>query len=193
MALLLAGLLLFIGAHLVPMWPRLRSGLLERLGGGPYRGLFSLLSLAGLVLIVMGYGRMQGMARGNPELWQPPGWIRHVVMPLMIPAAVLLVAAYVPSRIRTAVGHPMLAALMLWAFAHLLANGDLASVILFGSFLAWAVADRISVGQRQALGPLGHAEGGVLQDVIAAAGGLALYAFMLLWGHRWITGVPLLP
>jgi uncharacterized membrane protein len=193
MELLVAGLALFMAVHLMPMLPRLRAGLIDKLGGGPYRGLFSLASIAGIVLIVMGYGRMQGLARGNPELWVPPAWIKHVVLLLMIPAMVLLVAAYVPSRIRSAVRHPMLAALMIWAFAHLLANGDLASLLLFGSFLVYAVADRISVSTRAALGPLGEAKGGALQDVIVVAGGLALYALMLFWGHARLTGVPLLP
>ena len=95
------------------------------------------------MLIVLGYGHMQGLGRGNPQLWVPPVWIKHVVFLLMIPAIILLVAAYVPSRIRSAVGHPMLTALMIWAFAHLLANGDLASVLLFGSLLGFAVYDRI--------------------------------------------------
>jgi uncharacterized membrane protein len=193
MALLIAGLALFIGVHLIPALPRLRATLADRLGGGPYRGLFSLASAAGLALIVIGYGRMRGLGRGNPELWAPPVWIKHVVLLLMIPAMILLVAAYVPSRIRSAVRHPMLAALMLWAFAHLLANGDLASLMLFGSFLAFAVLDRISVARRAALGPLGEARGGMLQDAIVVAAGLALYALLLVWGHAQLTGVPLLP
>ncbi len=193
MALLIGGLALFFVVHLVPMLPSLRTGLMRQLGAGPYRGLFSLASIAGLVLIVMGYGQVQGLARGNPELWSSPLWIRHVALLLMIPALVLLVAAYVPSRIRTAVGHPMLTAIMIWAFAHLLANGDLASLLLFGSFLAFAVVDRVSVAARGATGPLGNASGGVMQDVLAVVGGLALYALILLWGHRLLTGVPLLP
>ena len=135
MAFLIAGLALFIVVHLVPTRPSLRAGLVGTLGPGIYRGLFALVSIAGLVLIVLGYGHMQGLGRGNPQLRVPPVWIKHVVFLLMIPAIILLVAAYVPSRIRTAVGHPMLTALMIWAFAHLLANGDLASVLLFGSFL----------------------------------------------------------
>lgn len=193
MALLIGGLALFFVVHLVPMLPSLRAGLMRQLGAGPYRGLFSLASIAGLVLIVMGYGQVQGLVRGNPELWTSPLWIRHLVLLMMIPALVLLVAAYVPSRIRTAVGHPMLTAIMIWAFAHLLANGDLASLLLFGSFLAFAVVDRVSVAARGATGPLGNASGGVMQDVLAVMGGLALYALILLWGHRLLTGVPLLP
>ena len=193
MALLIGGLALFFIVHLVPTLPWLRAGLIERLGAGPYRGLFSLASIAGLVAIVLGYGQMQGLGRGNPELWTPPVWIKHVVLLLMIPAMILLVAAYVPSRIRSAVRHPMLTALMIWAFGHLLANGDLASLLLFGSFLAFAGIDRISVISRPSPGPLGNARGGSLQDTIVIAAGLALYALMLFWGHARLIGVPLLP
>jgi uncharacterized membrane protein len=106
---------------------------------------------------------------------------------------VLLVAAYVPSRIRSAVGHPMLAALAIWAFAHLLANGDLASLLLFGSFLAFAVIDRMSVMTRASPGPLGGAKGGASHDMAVIALGLALYLLILFWGHAKLTGVPLLP
>ena len=160
MALLIGGLALFIVVHLVPTRPSLRAGLVGRLGPGPYKGLFSLVSAAGLVLIVFGYGHMQGLGRANPQLWVPPPWTKHVVFLLMIPAMILLVAAYVPSRIRSVVGHPMLTALMIWAFAHLLANGDLASVLLFGSLLGFAVYDRISVVSRPSPGPLGSCHGG---------------------------------
>ena len=111
----------------------------------------------------------------------------------MIPAMILLVAAYVPSRIRSAIAHPMLTALMLWACAHLLANGDLASAVLFGSFLAYAVYDRISVLNRPSPGPLGAAKGGAVQDALALVLGLGLYALMLVWGHAKLIGVPLLP
>ncbi len=192
MTLLIAGLVLFIGAHLVPTLPRLRAALANGLGDGLYRISFSLVSGVGLVLVVLGYGDMRGLGRGNPELWMPPAWMKHVVFLLMIPAMVLLVAAYVPSRIRTAVRHPMLAALKIWAFAHLLVNGDLASVLLFGSLLAYGVWDRISVKNRASPGPLGDAKGGIGGDVTAVIVGLALYAFLLVWGHAWLIGVPLL-
>ena len=114
-----------------------------------------MLAFAGLALIAIGYHKLQVMPGKNPVLWTPPLWTRHVAFTLMLPAMILLVAAYVPSRIRTAVGHPMLAAVKIWATAHLLANGDLGSVVLFGSFLAWAIVDRISVKRRNAPGPLG--------------------------------------
>src|SRR5215467_6699305 len=193
MTLLIGGLVLFIGAHLVPTQPALRQALIGRIGEGPYKGAFSLMSAIGLVLLVFGYGQMQGLARGNPQLWVPPVWTKHLVFLLMVPAMILLVAAYVPSRIRSAVGHPMLTALMLWALGHLLANGDLASVLLFGSILAYAVYDRISVRHRPSPGPLGRAQGGSVGDAIAIGLGLLLYAFMLLWGHAKLIGVPLLP
>lgn len=193
MALLIGGLALFMVAHLVPTLPAVRARLVGKLGFGVYRLLFSLLSIAGLVLIVVGYGRMQGLGRGNPELWTSPVWVRHLVMLLMIPAIILLVAAYVPSRIRTAVRHPMLTALMIWAFAHLLANGDLASVLLFGSFLGYSIYDRVSVASRPSPGPLGDAKGGAVQDVVVVVVGLGLYALILFWGHAKLTGVALLP
>jgi uncharacterized membrane protein len=190
---LVGGLVVFFAAHLIPTLPDLRRRLIAMLGSRTYSGLFALVSLAALVLIVFGYTHMQGLGRGNPQLWMPPSWTRHATMLLMVPAMILLVAAYIPSRIRTTVRHPMLTAVMLWAFAHLLANADLASVLLFGSFLAYAIYDRISVNQRSALGPLGTAQGGAVQDAAAIAGGLALYALLLFWGHQKLTGVPLLP
>lgn len=191
--MLIVGLALFFGVHLVPSVPELRARLVAIAGVRPYRGLFALVSALGLVLIVLGYGSMQGLGRGNPQLWVPPAWAKHLTMLLMLPALILLVAAYIPSRLRTAVRHPMLAAVALWAFSHLLVNGDLASVLLFGSFLVYAGYDVISANRRAAVGPLGKARGGLVQDVVAITVGLALYALLLVWGHRVLTGIPLLP
>jgi len=193
MWMLIGGLLLFFAVHLIPTRPALRAQLVGSIGRGPYLGLFGVLSLASLALIVLGYGQMQGLGRGNPQIWIPPAWTRHLTMLLMLPALILLVAAFLPSRIRTAVGHPMLTAVALWALAHLVVNGDLASVLLFGSFLAFAGYDFFSARQRGAPGPLGAARGGPVQDAIAVAGGLALYALLLFGGHAWLTGVPLMP
>jgi uncharacterized membrane protein len=192
MWMLVGGLLLFFAMHLIPARPALRARLVGGIGRGPYLALFGVLSLASLVLIVLGYGQMQGLGRGNPQVWIPPAWTRHLTMLLMLPALILLVAAFLPNRIRTAVGHPMLTAVGLWALAHLVVNGDLASVLLFGSFLAFTVYDFFSVRRRGAAGPLGTARGGLVQDAIAVAGGLALYA-LLLGGHAWLTGVPIMP
>lgn len=190
---LVLGLVLFLGTHLLPTVPDFRKSLAARLGENGYKGLFTLLSLAGLALIVVGYGKAQMLAgTKNPVFWDPPVWTRHLTFLLMIPAMILLVAAYVPSRIRTAAKHPMLAAVKIWALAHLIANGDLASLLLFGSFLAWAVYDRISVKKRAALGPLGTRSGGLGGDLVAVAGGLGLWAFLLFGGHYLLIGVPLL-
>ncbi|MGE0023028.1 MAG: NnrU family protein [Hyphomicrobium sp.] len=187
---LILGLLLFFAIHLVPTSPALRNGLVERFGEPAYKIGFSVLSLAGFVLIVMGYHKLQMMPGKNPVLWDPPSWTRHIAFLLMIPAMISLVAAFVPSRIRTALKHPMLAAIKTWALAHLIVNGDLGSLVLFGAFLAFAVYDRISVkGRAGALPPA--APPGPLNDAIVIAGGLALYALMMLWGHGALIGVPL--
>ena len=191
MWMLVGGIALFFAAHVIPTLPEFRTRLVGTVGSGPYTGLFALISFAALLLIVLGYGQMQGLARGNPQLWVPPYWTKHITMLLMVPAMVLLVAAYVPTRIRTAVRHPMLTAVILWAFGHLLSNGDLASGLLFGSFFAYGVYDMISASQRAAFGPLGRARGSAAGDVAAIAGGLALYALLVFWGHQILTGVPL--
>jgi uncharacterized membrane protein len=129
------------------------------------------------------------MAGKNPDIWTPPVALRHVSLLLMLVSMILLVAAYVPSRIRQRVKHPMLLAVKLWALAHLLANGDLASIVLFGSFLAWAVFDLISVKKRGALGPLGTAEGRLWADGVAIVGGLAIYVAAVLFLHEKLFGV----
>lgn len=193
MLLLVLGLALFLGTHLLPTAPGLRKSVAARLGDNGYKGLFTLLSLVGVSLIVIGYGQARMLsAGGNPVLWDPPVWTKHIAFLLMLPSLILFVAAYVPSRIRTAAKHPMLAAIKFWALAHLLANGDVASLLLFGSFLAWAVFDRISVKRRAALGPLGDRTGGLAGDLTVVALGTAIWAFFLFGGHYLLFGVPLL-
>jgi uncharacterized membrane protein len=189
--LLIIGLVLFLGAHLVPTFPTTRADLRVRLGEGGYKGLFSLVSLLGLVLIVIGFGEAR-MGSWNMVLWSPPVWTKHIAFALMLPAFILLVATYIPSHIRDRARHPMLVAVKLWALAHLIANGDLAGVLLFGSFLAYGVYDRISVKRRGALGPLGARHGGALNDGLVVVIGVVLYALMLTKGHAWLIGVPLL-
>ncbi len=185
---LILGLLLFFAVHLVPTSPSLRDGLIERFGTSAYKIGFAVLSLVGFVLIVAGYHKLQLMPGKNPVIWDPPSWTRHIAFLLMLPAMILLVAAFVPSRIRTAVKHPMLAAIKAWALAHLLVNGDLGSLVLFGAFLAFAVYDRISIKHR-AVG-IPASPPGALNDVLVVTGGLALFAFMLIWGHGALIGVP---
>jgi uncharacterized membrane protein len=193
MLILGLGLLLFFAVHLVPTSPATRAGLAARFGENAYKGAFSLLSLLGLIIIVYGYHKLQLNPGKSPDLWTPPTWAKHVSFLLMIPAMIALVAAYVPSRIRTALKHPMLVALKIWALAHLIANGDLGSVVLFTSFLLFAIYDRISLKRRSdGLGPLGNAKGGAIGDAIAIVGGLAAYAFMMVWGHQHLIGKALI-
>lgn len=190
MMLLIVGLILFLGVHLLPTSPEARTALRDRLGEGPYKLAFSLISLAGLIVIVLGYHKMQLHPGKNPIVWDPPVWTRHIALLLMLPAMILFVASQVPSRIRTLARHPMLVAIKIWALAHLLANGDVASLLLFGSFLAYAIYDRISVKRRDTLGPLGDKRPSSLaNDVIVVAVGVALYLALILGGHAWLIGV----
>lgn len=194
MMVLIVGLILFLGLHLLPTSPELRDGLKERVGEVPYRIIFSLLSIVGLVIIILGFHKLQLHPGKNPILWDPPVWTRHIAVGLMLPAMILLVAAVIPSRIRSAAKHPMLAAIKIWALAHLLANGDLGGILLFGSFLAFAVYDRISVKRRGVRGPFGDASpASLLNDVIVVVLGIALYAALLFGGHQWLIGVSPMP
>ena len=186
MILLIAGLVLFLGIHAVsivaPAW---RNAQVAGRGEAAWKGLYSVASAVGLGLLIYGYG----LARQAPVvLYTPPAALRHVALLLLVPVFPLLFAAYLPGRIKTAAKHPMLLAVKIWALAHLLANGNLADVLLFGGFLAWAVADRISV-KRRPLRPVPGAPARPANDLIAVVGGLALYAATLLFLHRWLIGV----
>lgn len=194
MGWLILGLLLFLGVHsLSIVSPAGRDRLVDRLGENAFKGLYSLVSFAGLGLLVWGYG----LAREAPVLlYALPGGFRHLAALLMLPVFVLLLAAYLPGRIQRAAKHPMLLAVKLWAFAHLLAQsatgGSLADVLLFGGFLLWAVADRISLKRRAQAGALRTVPAlpaSAANDVIAVVGGLALYGLTVMWGHAFFFGV----
>jgi uncharacterized membrane protein len=192
MPLLIAGLVLFLGVHSVAIVaPSFRTRTIQRMGEGAWKGLYALISLAGFVLICYGFG----LARQAPVvLYSPPTWLRHLAFLVMLPVFPLLIAAYLPGRIKTAAKHPMLAAVKFWAFAHLLANGSLADVLLFGGFLAWAVGDRISVKRRATPQVLRTAPPGPWNDAIAVVLGLAVYALLIGWAHVRLFGVsPLSP
>jgi uncharacterized membrane protein len=186
MMMLILGLLVFLGTHSVALFaPVARDRWAAALGTGAWRGLYSLLSLAGFLLVIYGYGQ----ARLAPVvLYVPPGWLRIVTWLLMLPVFPLLFAANLPGWIQRTVKHPMLTAVKAWALAHLLANGMLADVLLFGGFLAWAVADRISL-KRRVPRPLRMAPPSRWNDAIAVVGGLLVYALMLAWLHRVLIGV----
>ena len=189
MLVLVVGLVIFLGVHSVSIVaPGWRTATVARLGERPWKGLYSLASAVGLALIIVGYG----MARKDPVvLYTPPAALRHLALVLMLPVFPLLFAAYLPGRIRAAAKHPFLLAVKFWALAHLLANGMLADVLLFGGFLAWAVADRISVKRRPAAQTheVPAAPPRAANDAIALIGGLVVYAVFIIWAHRWIIGV----
>lgn len=187
MILLIAGLVLFLGIHSVAIVaPRWRQVQLARRGEGAWKRLLSVGSLIGFVLLVYGYAQARQVA---PLLYTPPAGLRHAALLVMLPVFPLLFAAYLPGRIKAAAKHPMLLAVKLWALAHLLANGGAADVLLFGSFLVWAVADRISVKRRGGPVPALGAPPSAANDLVALIGGLVVYAVFLLWAHRWLIGV----
>jgi uncharacterized membrane protein len=195
MALLILGIVLFVGTHAFTMARGPRAAAIARLGEGPYKGIYTLLSIAGVVLIAYGFGQYR--ANAWVEVWTPPVWTRHLSLILVWVAFILLAAAYLPGRIKAGAKHPMLAAVKIWAFAHLIANGDLGSMILFGSLLAWAVVARISVKRRKDEvrdhgGPVA-APSAVRNDVLAAVIGTALFFAFAIWAHPWLIGVTVWP
>lgn len=189
MIVLLAGLLVFLGVHSVAIVaPQWRAAQIARQGARRWKAAYSIVAGIGLMLLVVGYG----LARREPVvLYVPSSSMRHLALAVMLPVFPLLFAAYLPGRIRTATRHPMLLAVKFWALAHLLANGMLADVLLFGGFLLWAVVDRVAVKRRPAAlaSPPPAAPSRPLNDAIAVLGGLAVYALILLGLHRWLTGV----
>lgn len=190
MAQLIAGLVLFLGVHSVSIvnasW---RERMVARMGLLPWQAIYAIVAVAGLLLIIRGYGAAR---LENVVLYMPPGWLNYVSIVLMAAAFPLLFAAYLPGRIQTATKHPMLAATKFWALAHLLANGSLADVLLFGAFLVWAVADRISMKRRTPL-PVPGAPPKRFNDAIAVILGLVVYIAFLHGVHQWLFGVSPLP
>ena len=188
MTLLILGLVLFLGVHSVRVLGEDgRNALRARLGEGGYKGLYTLVSLAGFALIVWGYGA----ARQAPvQLWVPPVWTRHLAALLTIPAFVLLVAAYVPGNsIKARLHHPMVLGIKTWAFAHLLANGMLAQALLFGSFLIWAALSFRAARQRDRLAQVVYAPGRLGPTLVTVAVGLVAWAAFAFWAHGALIGV----
>jgi uncharacterized membrane protein len=190
LVVMILGLVLFLGTHALTTQRDLRARLIKMMGDGGYKIAYALLSLAGLVLIVWGFGHYR--ASGLIEIWSPPRALKHLNVALMLPAVILVVAAYMRGRIYTAVKHPMLAGVKLWAFGHLLANGDLGGIILFGSFLAWAVFDRISLKRRSDAGGPPIPVGGIGNDLIAIAVGIVVYLALAFAFHPVVIGVPVI-
>jgi uncharacterized membrane protein len=189
MALMILGLVLFLGVHSVKIVPGGHDAAVRTLGAGPFKLVYSFVAVAGLLLVVVGYGAWR--AAGPAVLYQPPLWAAHVTLALMLVAFVLFAATYGKSHIRRAVRHPMLLGLKVWAFAHLLANGDAASVTLFAAVLAWAVVDRISVKRRERAGEIAPRAfvPSFRDDAIAVIVGAILYALFVWKLHLWLIGV----
>lgn len=184
MVLLIAGLLVFLGVHLLPTFPTKREVLIARIGLLPYKALFTVVSLAGFLMIIYGKAQAPYVA-----IWEPPMFLRHITMLLVLLAFIALVATYVPSNTKRILKHPMLVAIKLWALGHLLANGDLASLCLFGGFLAFAIYDRISVKRRGVMPAMQHRP--VYMDALVVIIALVAYGAVVMH-HYQLFGVPVM-
>lgn len=190
MTVLILGLALFLGSHSLRIFADAwRARQLARLGENAWKGLFSLVALAGFALVIWGYG----MARAaGANLWTPPAEARQLTWILMPVSFVLLAAAYVPgNRIKAATGHPMVLGVKVWAFAHLVSNGRPADLILFGAFLAWAILDFRSARTRDRAAGTRHPAGTLRGDIVTVLAGLAASALFARYLHGWLVGMPL--
>jgi uncharacterized membrane protein len=188
MVILIVGLALFLGIHSIRMGPdSLRAGLEGRLGVGGYKGVYSLVALAGFALVIWGYGQ----ARLAPVvLWTPPTFARHGSLLLMLLSMILLVAAYIPNNaLKQRLHHPMVLAVKVWALAHLIANGNLADGVLFGSFLIWAIFNFRAARQRDRAAGLTPTPAKTSATVITVLVGTAAWAALLMGVHRALIGV----
>ena len=190
MIILIAGLLIFLGVHSISIVNRAwRDRMFEHMGEMKWKALYSITALIGFAMLIYGYG----VARHNPiVVYVTPYWLRYVTGVLMLPVFPLLFASYLPGKIKSTVKHPMLLAVKIWATAHLLANGMLADILMFGGFLAWAVIDRISV-KRNPRGLVDRIAPSTRNDVIAVVGGLVTYVVFMRWLHGWLIGVAPFP
>lgn len=190
MALLIAGIVLFIATHLVrPFAPGLRAAAIARLGKSGFMAIHGIVSL--LSLVMMAYGFVQAREAGGSIFYQPPTFMAHITLLLMVIASICLVAAFLPAGyIRAKLKFPALVAIKLWAFSHLLANGESYSVLLFGAILAWAVILRITLKKRIASGEATLPSFvSVSYDLISVVLGVALYVVIVMWLHEWLIGV----
>ena len=184
---LILGLVLFLGIHTLTTQRDLRARIVASMGEAGYKIGYTLISVAGLALVTWGYSNYR--ATGWIDVWNPPTAFKHITVALMLPAVIMVVASYIRGRIYTTLKHPMLTGVKLWAAAHLLANGDLGSIILFGSFLAWAVFDRISLKRRPDAGGPPIPVGGPGNDLIAIAVGVIVYLALAFAFHPVVIGV----
>ncbi|MFZ1089432.1 MAG: NnrU family protein [Xanthobacteraceae bacterium] len=186
LAILVAGLVVFIGAHVFVTMRDQRAALIGRIGEGPYKGLLALASVIGLILIGYGFGEYR--ATDWIDVWYPPRWTFYITELLMWPASIFVVAAYIRGNIWRTLKHPMLVGVKTWAVAHLISNGDLGSILLFGSFLLWAGYDRMTLKHRADAGAPAIPAGGHRNDIIALVVGTVLYVVLGLVFHPLVVG-----
>jgi uncharacterized membrane protein len=186
LAILVAGLVVFIGAHVFVTMRDQRAALIGRIGEWPYKGLLALASIIGLILIGYGFGEYR--ATDWIDVWYPPRWTFYITELLMWPASILVVAAYIRGNIWRTLKHPMLVGVKTWAVAHLISNGDLGSILLFGSFLLWAGYDRMTLKHRADAGAPTIPAGGHRNDIIALVVGTVLYVVLGLVFHPLVVG-----
>jgi uncharacterized membrane protein len=188
MTFLILGLVLFLGVHSLRIFADpWRTAQIARLGEGPWKGLYSLASIVGFLLVLWGFGRARA---ATVVLWSPPFWTHYVALVLTLLAFVLFAAAYVPgTRIKSRVHHPMVLGVKVWAFAHLISNGTLADVVLFGSFLAWAIAVLASSRRRDRAAGTVYPAGTVGKDAVAVVVGVVVWAVFAFWLHGWLFRV----
>jgi uncharacterized membrane protein len=187
---MILGLVLFLGVHTFTTQREARARAIASMGEGGYKIGYVLVSVAGLALIVWGFAHYRSAEW--IQLWTPPKSLKRLNVLLMLPAVILVAAAYIRGRIYVTLKHPMLAGVKLWAFGHLLASGDLGGIILFGSFLAWAVFDRISLKRRADAGGPPIPVGGISNDLIAVAVGVVAYLALAFAFHPVVIGVPVM-
>jgi uncharacterized membrane protein len=187
---LFLGLILFLGSHAFTTLRGQRAAVIKAIGELPYKGIYSIVTLAGLYLIGKGFGMYY--SAGPIDVWYPPRWTRHITETLMLPACILVAAAYLRGKITQWVKNPMIEGVRTWALAHLVTNGDLGGMILFGSVLAWAVYDGITLKYRTDPGGLSIPQGGLTNDIVAVIVGLILYGAFFFPFHTFVIGRPLL-
>jgi uncharacterized membrane protein len=187
LALLVLGLILFLGPHVFVTMRDQRAMLVQRMGEWPYKGLFAVVSMAGLYLTGKGFGMYRDA--GTIGIWYPPSWTRHITETLMLPACIFVAAAYLPGEIKRRLKHPMLVGVKTWAVAHLVTNGDLGGIILFGTVLAWAVYDRITLKRRSDPGGPPIPVGGWKNDIGAVIVGIILFLALAFPFHKLVVGL----
>jgi uncharacterized membrane protein len=183
---LVLGLILFLGPHVFVTRRPQRDAMVNRMGEWPYKGLFAVVSIIGLYVIGKGFGMYR--EAGPIEIWYPPNWTRHITETLMLPACIFVAAAYIPGDIKRVLKHPMLVGVKTWAVAHLLTNGDLGGIVLFGTVLAWAVYDRITLKRRSDPGAPPIPLGGIRNDIAAVIVGIILYLALAFPFHSLVVG-----